>query len=138
MKFITTLTAAALMAMGGMAQAEDSALVLGKLGYETNCAVCHGADAKGGGSVGELFEVKPSDLTLLAKANGGHFPFAEVYHNIVEGMAERGHGNSEMPIWGDYFMADAFEDRGVNAADAMFMAAGRALALAYYLESVQE
>jgi mono/diheme cytochrome c family protein len=138
MKSKTVMTAIASLMIAGSAMAEDSALVLGMSGYDRNCAVCHGADAKGGGSVGELFAVKPSDLTVLAKENDGNFPFAEVYHIIISGMQKSGHGSSEMPVWGDYFMADAMEDRGVNAAGAMEMAAGRALALTYYLESLQQ
>jgi mono/diheme cytochrome c family protein len=122
----------------GAVQADDSAITLGKSAYGALCAVCHGPDAKGGGEVGELFEVKPPNLTTLAKDAGGKFPFADVYQTIILGMEAPGHGPSEMPVWGDYFMADALTDRGVNEADAMFIAAGRALSVAYYLESIQE
>ena len=52
-------------------------------------------------------------------------------------MEAVGHGRSEMPIWGDYFIADALEDRGVKMSDAVEIAAGRVLSLTYYLESIQ-
>ena len=134
----TLLAAAAIVFSSSSVQAEESALVLGKSAYGALCVVCHGSDGKGGGQVGELFEVKPSDLTKLAERAGGRFPFPDVYHMIILGMEAPGHGPSEMPIWGDYFMADALEDRGVNATDALYIAAGRALSLTYYLESIQE
>ena len=53
-------------------------------------------------------------------------------------MEAPGHGTSAMPVWGDEFMADALEDRGVSKNDAINIAAGRALSLAYYLETIQE
>ena len=48
-------------------------------------------------------------------------------------MDKPGHGDSEMPIWGDYFMADALENRGVHMSDAVEIATGRVLSLVYYL-----
>jgi len=120
------------------AQADESAVVLGKSAYGTYCAVCHGQDAKGDGELAALFEVKPTNLTKLSQRSDGDFPFADVYEVIVLGKEAPGHGTSEMPVWGDYFMADALEDRGMHKSDAMFVAAGRALSLAYYLETIQE
>ena len=120
------------------AQAQDSAIVLGKSTFGARCALCHGADGKGGGEIAELFQVPPSDLTTIAQAAGGTFPFADVYHVIIEGMDKRGHGDAEMPIWGDYFIADALEDRGVSPGDAMEIAAGRVLSVVYFLESIQQ
>ena len=111
---------------------------MGKSSFGANCALCHGDDAKGGGEVAELFRVPPSDLTTLADQAGGKYPFSVVYHIVVDGMEARGHGNSEMPIWGDYFISDALVDRGVNTADAVNIASGRILSLVYYLESIQE
>ena len=138
MQLKSALTACILAVSAGMAQADDSAITLGKSVYNSLCAVCHGPDAKGGGQVGELFAVKPPDLTKLAAANDGKFPFAAAYEVVILGMEAPGHGPSEMPIWGDYFMADALKDRGVSESDAITMAAGRALSVVYYLESIQE
>ena len=132
------LVSAVILAAASSAQAEDSAITLGKSAYGALCASCHGDDAKGGGQVGQLFEVKPPDLTTLSQGADGKFPFADVYEVIVLGMEAPGHGPSEMPVWGDYFMADALQDRGVSKSDSITMAAGRALSLAYYLESIQE
>lgn len=138
MKLYKALTATVMFLSASAVQAEDSALVLGKSAYGAFCAVCHGDDGKGSGQVGELFQVKPPNLTKLTERAGGRFPFPDVYHVIILGMEAPGHGTSEMPIWGDYFMADALEDRGVNATDALYIASGRALSLTYYLESIQE
>ncbi|MFD1196694.1 c-type cytochrome [Seohaeicola saemankumensis] len=136
MKAILAITAVGISA--GATQADESALVLGKSTYGALCTVCHGDDAKGTGSVAELFAVKPPDLTTLTKRAGGEFPFADVYQVITLGMEAPGHGASEMPIWGDYFKTDALEDRGVKPGDAMYIAVGRVLSLTYYLESIQE
>ncbi len=138
MQLQNTLAATAIILSACAAQAEDSAITLGKSTYVRLCAVCHGDDAKGGGTVAELFQVKPKDLTKLSKRADGKFPFSDVYEVIVLGMEAPGHGPSTMPIWGDDFMADALEDRGVSKSDAILMAAGRALSLAYYLETIQE
>jgi len=138
MLFTRALAAAAVVFSAGAAQAEDSAVVLGKSTYNARCALCHGADGKGGGEIAELFAVRPSDLSTLAERADGKFPFSTVYDIIVNGMEQRGHGDSTMPIWGDYFMADALMDRGVSQSDALYMASGRILSVVYYLESIQQ
>jgi mono/diheme cytochrome c family protein len=97
------LTAAVICLSVGAAHADESALALGKSAYGALCAGCHGEDAKGGGEVGQLFEVAPADLTKISERAGGRFPFADVYHVIILGMEAPGHGPSEMPIWGDFF-----------------------------------
>ena len=139
MKLKVTLATAAVLLSAIAAQAQDnSAIVIGKSSFGVRCAACHGEDAKGATDVGGLMRVPPSDLTKLAEREGGRFPFADVYHVIVEGMDKPGHGDSDMPVWGDYFMADALIDRGVSPGDALEMAAGRILSTVYYLESIQE
>ena len=138
MEFKGILAVAAIALSVSAAQAQDSAIVLGKSSFGARCALCHGPDAKGGGEIAVLFRTKPSDLTNLAELAGGQFPFDDVYHIVVDGMDQPGHGDSQMPIWGDYFMADALQDRGVNMADAVEIATGRVLSLVYYLESIQQ
>lgn len=123
----------------GADTAQESLLVLGKSTYGALCAGCHGEEAKGGGTVGELFTVQPPDLTKISeRAEREVFPFADVYEVITLGMEAPGHGSSQMPVWGDYFLADAMKDRGISTSEAIFIAAGRALSLAHYLESIQE
>ncbi len=133
-----TLATAVILFSACAAQAEDSTIILGKTTYTKTCSVCHGDDAKGGGEVADLFQVKPKDLTKLSERAGGKFPFSDVYNVIILGMEAPGHGPSAMPVWGDEFIADAMQDRGVSKSDSISIAAGRAMAVALYLETVQE
>ena len=133
-----TLFTVALVLSACAVQAQESVLVLGKSSFGARCALCHGEDAKGGGEIADLFQVPPPDLTTMAQRADGRFPFPEVYNIIVNGMEEAGHGGAEMPIWGDYFLTDTLEDRGLSVGDAMEIAAGRILSMVYYLESIQE
>lgn len=119
-------------------QADEATVVLGRSTYTAHCALCHGAGGKGDGEIAQLFKVPPSDLTKLAERSDGKFPFTLVYNTILKGMEQRGHGGATMPVWGDFFMADALVDRGVTETDALYIAAGRALSVVYYLESLQE
>lgn len=134
----SVLATAAMFISAGGAHAQNSAIILGESTFGARCAICHGPNADGGGDISELFQVQPADLTKLSEGAGGSFPFSTVYQVIAKGMDARGHGDSEMPIWGDYFVADALEDRGVSKSDALHIAQGRILSLAYYLESIQE
>ena len=138
MKYCLQFASAILLFASNAAFSADSALILGKSSYAANCAVCHGEDGTGNGAVAELFRVPPADLTKLSERSGGAFPFSEVYQSIANGLGEKAHGGSEMPIWGGYFVADTLQDRGMSTADAEHIVQGRILSLVYYLESIQE
>jgi hypothetical protein len=113
---------------------ETEVIAGGELEYQRNCAVCHGADAKGQGLMSRFLTIRPSDLTTLAQKNSGRFPFWQVYRTI-EGREEvRGHGTREMPIWGARFRADAGGDDSGSKAQA----AGRILSLVFYLQHIQQ
>lgn len=71
--------------------------------YNTYCAVCHGKDGKGGGPAASALKVPPTDLTGLAKANGGKYPSNHVASAIRGEVAVPAHGSKEMPIWGNLF-----------------------------------
>ena len=67
------------------------------------CASCHGKDGKGDGPAASALKVKPADLTMLAKANGGKYPSMKVA-SILNGQTDlAAHGNKEMPVWGVVF-----------------------------------
>jgi mono/diheme cytochrome c family protein len=83
------------------AQAEDPDI--GKGEFQSSCASCHGADAKGKGPVSDQLKRPPPDLTILAKNNNGEFPASAVYETIDGSKTVSAHGNREMPIWGDRF-----------------------------------
>lgn len=138
MSFKKVFLIAAIVFAANTVQAQDSVLILGKSSYGARCAVCHGEDGKGGGEVAGLFQVPPSDLTKLTERNGGAFPFSEVYQILASGLGERAHGNSQMPIWGEYFLADSLQDRGMSGDDIDHILQGRILSLTYFLEFIQE
>jgi len=83
------------------AQAEDSDI--GKSEFQSSCASCHGADAKGKGPVSDQLKIPPADLTILAKKNNGVFPTKAVYETIYGSKTVPAHGTREMPIWGERF-----------------------------------
>lgn len=113
---------------------EMEVIAAGELEYQRNCAVCHGVDGKGQGLMKRFLTVAPSDLTILAKKNSGRFPFWQTYR-IIDGREEvRGHGTSEMPVWGARFRADA----GSQDSPGRTQAAGRILSLVFYLQHIQE
>jgi mono/diheme cytochrome c family protein len=83
------------------AQAED--LDRGKLEFQSSCASCHGADARGKGPVSDQLKTPPPDLTMLARNNNGVFPANTIYE-VIDGMKTiPAHGTREMPIWGERF-----------------------------------
>jgi mono/diheme cytochrome c family protein len=87
--------------LAAAAQAED--LDIGKSEFQSSCASCHGADAKGKGPVSDQLKVPPRDLTMLAKNNNGVFPTDAVYETIDGLKTIPAHGTREMPIWGERF-----------------------------------
>jgi mono/diheme cytochrome c family protein len=72
----------------------------GKTAYLSNCAPCHGAEAKGDGFLNSVLKVPAPDLTTLAQRNDGVFPIAAVTEIIDGRTLIAAHGNREMPIWG--------------------------------------
>jgi mono/diheme cytochrome c family protein len=80
---------------------------LGQLEYENNCASCHGLTGKGDGMFTQFLKTPPPSLRALKKNNGGVFPSERVYQIIDGRAAVKGHGGSEMPIWGKEYSAEA-------------------------------
>ena len=119
------MLASALAAFSTCGFAQD--IDLGKMNYESNCAACHGQSGKGDGPVSVELRAKPTDLTLIAKRNGGVFP-ADVLYRIIDGRKTvRAHGTYEMPVWGLVFLRSDPED----------VARNRILAIIAYLKSIQ-
>lgn len=140
----TILAIAALMTMGmgSFASAADKMLKAdpGKREFENSCALCHGKDGKGTGAIVDLLKKSPSDLTVLAKKNNGVFPFARVYAVIDGREAVKGHGDRDMPAWGDRYSSDterAAEYYRDVPYDAEMYARSRILALIDYLNRIQ-
>ncbi len=62
---------------------------------------CHGAEGRGDGPSADNLRFQPPDLRRIAKRNRGEFP-ADKVRRIVDGRVPvKGHGGSEMPIFGD-------------------------------------
>ncbi len=111
--------------------AEDSVEAAGKARFMESCAVCHGPQAVGDGPYAALLNKKPANLTLLAKNNGGTFPFNVVYDSI-DGRGPNGaHGTKDMPVWGSNW-------KGANAQGAETAVRGRILETIIYLRSIQK
>jgi mono/diheme cytochrome c family protein len=128
------LTAFALvgaMLGGAAAQAQNP----GEEEYMNYCASCHGADAKGEGPLADLMTVEVPDLTTIAADNDGTFPMLEMIQVIDGRTGVRGHGYP-MPVWGDRFDAEVGEEAGPYGGELVVR--GRVLALATYLQSIQE
>lgn len=130
---ISTLAAGA-----AMAQATAPAVDLGRLEYESNCAACHGVMGKGDGRLKQFLTVAPSDLTTLARRNGGAFPTQLVWEMIDgrSGIEIGAHGSREMPIWGLEYRAQALQ-RTDSAAQPEWYVRGRIVALLDYLSRLQ-
>ena len=71
--------------------------------FRTYCATCHGPSGRGDGPLAPSMRRKPSDLTEVAKRNGGEYPSEIVFRTIDGRTPVRGHGGPDMPVWGDAF-----------------------------------
>ncbi|HUI26390.1 MAG TPA: c-type cytochrome [Candidatus Kryptonia bacterium] len=74
-----------------------------KAAYLKYCSACHGETGKGDGVVSGFMQPRPTDLTQLAKKNGGQFPMTQVVRDIDGTQTVRAHGTREMPVWGEIF-----------------------------------
>ncbi|MCC7413548.1 MAG: c-type cytochrome [Gammaproteobacteria bacterium] len=121
---------AARVAPAGTDPAEDPVARLGQQRYARNCAACHGPGGRGDGTFAKLLTVRPSDLTVLARNNGGAFPFDRVY-DVIDGRdIIAAHGSRDMPIWGQ-----RYEDVAGDGSETVVR--GRILELIIYLGSIQ-
>ncbi|NNU80686.1 cytochrome c [Halovulum dunhuangense] len=120
-----------LAAMPALAQDHS----VGRDNYIEYCASCHGSNGKGGGPLAELITVAPPDLTTLSQRNEGAFPMLQVIHIIDGRTGVRAHGGP-MPVYGAVF--DAQAAAGSGSYGSVLETRGRVLAVADFLESIQE
>ena len=106
-----------------------------KADYMNSCASCHGVDGTGNGPMADQLKGKPTDLTVLAKDNGGTLPYQKVYQTI-DGTWNQGnlraHGSDEMPIWGDVFRREA------GGEHVYMQTKGKIMAIIQYIDSLQK
>lgn len=79
----------------------------GKQMYLQYCSSCHGKDGKGDGTVSRDLKVRVPDLTGLAKKNKGVYPLDDVMATIDGQRLVRGHGDRNMPVWGESFHGES-------------------------------
>lgn len=105
-----------LFALGGQCFAQSS-VDLGKREYEASCASCHGVSAKGDGAMRNFLTKVPSDLTTLAKKNGGVFPVQRLteYIDGRTSVVIGSHGAREMPVWGHVYRAEDTQPQDLHA-----------------------
>ncbi|MGA9251934.1 MAG: c-type cytochrome [Roseobacter sp.] len=102
--------------------------------YVQNCAICHGADLRGGGGVGVRgLNRIPTDLTVLAVRNGGNFPRAEVI-GILQGY---GSGTQSGRIMRPFAHLNKDKRRRVRTEDGRVSLPAPQAALLAYLEAAQ-
>jgi mono/diheme cytochrome c family protein len=98
--------------------------------FRSYCASCHGTSAQGDGPLADVLRVRPADLTRIAKHGGDKFDADKVYRIIDGRKPVKGHGGTDMPVWGDAFKqsSDGYSEEAVKA---------RIKAIVSYLESIQ-
>jgi len=111
-----------------------SAELSGKADYIKNCAGCHGADGKGNGPDLYVVPVAPANLRLLAKQNGGVFPFQRTEDTIDGRKGIPSHKRFDMPFWGVTMQPKGKEF--TPESDTKVKA--RIDALVRYIESIQQ
>jgi len=83
--------------------ADQSGTTTGEALYHAHCASCHGDSGRGDGLVGKALRTPLTDLTTLARKNGGVFPEA-VVAEFIDGQRDvTAHGPRSMPVWGQRF-----------------------------------
>jgi mono/diheme cytochrome c family protein len=97
----------AALVLGFGADVHAAAADSGKEMYLRYCSSCHGSEGKGDGLLSRDLKVKVPDLTLIAQKNKGVYPLDGVMAAIDGRRLVRGHGERDMPVWGERFSSEA-------------------------------
>ena len=103
----------------------------GRQEFQENCAACHGQDGTGKGELAAKLIKPPKDLTVMAKANGGEFPFWRVFDIVAGDTPVTGHETTQMPLYSQRM-------RSQELGSGFPPAHVRVLELTHYLESIQQ
>jgi hypothetical protein len=128
---IGAAVAAGLLLATGARGADEAEVA--KTTYLRYCGACHGPGGKGDGIAGTFMRPKPTDLTQIAKRNGGKFPFEPVLRKIDGRDDVRAHGDPEMPVWGEIFAREVPSSASPHAP-----VQGKLLLITTHLQSIQE
>jgi mono/diheme cytochrome c family protein len=132
------LLLAATLLLSTTAFSQPKSVDPGKQEFENSCGVCHGMDAKGSGFLTASLKVVPTDLTLLAKKNGGVFPVDSI-SRVIDGRTEiAAHGSRDMPIWGMRYAVNAAEHNFDAPYDQEAYIRNHILNLTDYLYRIQQ
>jgi len=135
-KFIS-FAAAIMLALPVLAIAEMDSI--GKLEFQKNCAACHGIDGTGQNApFMDFMKKSPPDLTMIAKKNGGTFPYKQVFIMIQDPAGNRAHGSADMPVWGDRYGMEVNEKYGSLDPRYAKEVEARILELVFYLANIQK
>lgn len=127
--------AVALLAGTPPASAEKE--IVGSDQYRRSCMACHGVGGHGDGPAAMVFTKKIPDLTKLAERNDGNFPLRAIME-VIDGRADiAAHGNRQMPVWGDRYMAEVGGPTSAPEANEQ-MVRGRILELVNFLAAIQQ
>ena len=135
---ISQAVIASLLSITATSWAQTS-VALGRIDFKDNCASCHGITGKGDGPVQSFLTKSASDLSTIARRNGGTFP-QELMWEVIDGRwsGDSGpHGSREMPVWGNEFKARAMTQPGDSPRTAEWSARNRIVSLLKYLETIQ-
>ena len=131
--------AVTLAASFGAALAQQVTPDWGKREFESSCATCHGSGGKGDGPLSKGYLSKaPTDLTVLAKKNGGVLPVSRLYAWIDGSAAVGVHGTRDMPVWGTRYKLRAGEYYVDVEYDPQAYVRARILSLVDYVDRLQQ
>lgn len=104
--------------------------------YQNLCAECHGLGGKGDGPSRLTIPMNPppNDLTIMARKNGGIFPFDEVVASIDGRKTIPSHARLQMPFWGTTLQKPGKEFTPESNAEVE----RRIEAIARYVETLQQ
>lgn len=134
---MSMLVGMALVVGMGSALAQPAKVDLGKNEYMANCASCHGTSGKGDGPNAGYLNRKATDLTTMARNNGGVLPISRLYEAIDGEKLPAGHGSRDMPTWGFDYRVRAAEYYGESPYDPALYVRSRVLALIEYISRLQ-
>ena len=118
--------------------AQKAKLDIGKAEFDAKCAACHGLGGRGDGPVVPALKNKPTDLTQLAKGNGGVLPVAQLIEVIRGDNRIGAHGTADMPAWGQRYRVDAAEHYVDMPYDPQAYVRARILTLVDYINRLQQ